>query len=42
MTQIASLVTFATEMVPFPLSDWPESPVVVSIAARLLAAHKPG
>jgi len=25
-----------------PGDEWPESPVVVSIAARLLAAHKPG
>ena len=25
LTQIASFVTFATAVVPFPLSDWPES-----------------
>ena len=25
LTQIASFVTFATEVVPFPFSDWPES-----------------
>ena len=25
LTQIASFVTFATETVPFPFSDWPES-----------------
>ena len=25
LTQIASFVTFATESVPFPFSDWPES-----------------
>ena len=24
LTQIASFVTFATEVVPFPFSDWPE------------------
>jgi hypothetical protein len=24
LTQIASFVTFATETVPFPFSDWPE------------------
>jgi hypothetical protein len=24
LTQIASFVTFATEVAPFPLSDWPE------------------
>jgi Domain of unknown function (DUF4389) len=26
LTQIASFVTFATEVAPFPFSDWPESP----------------
>ncbi len=26
LTQIASFVAFATETVPFPFSDWPESP----------------
>ena len=26
LTQIASFVTFATETLPFPFSDWPESP----------------
>ena len=26
LTQIASFVTFATETVPFPFSDWPASP----------------
>lgn len=25
LTQIASFVTFATETLPFPFSDWPES-----------------
>lgn len=25
LTQIAAFVTFATETVPFPFSDWPES-----------------
>ena len=25
LTQIASFVTFATEVTPFPFSDWPES-----------------
>ena len=25
LTQIASFVTFATEVVPFPFSDWPEA-----------------